>query len=65
MKGKYEDMAREMYEMLDNKDIPYWQIHNLAEKMGEAGYKKLLISQDKSNNFGVKSNEELFKQALV
>ena len=26
---------------------------------------ELLISQDKSNNFDVKSNEELFKQALV
>ena len=26
---------------------------------------KLLINQDKSNNFDVKSNEELFKQALV
>ena len=40
MTGKYEEMDREMYEMLGNKDIPYWQIHALAEKMGEAGYQK-------------------------
>jgi hypothetical protein len=35
------------------------------EKLDKLGESELLINQNKSNNFEVKSNNELFKQALV
>lgn len=61
---KIAAMINEMHIISGN--IPMDELRKLAEGMYNAGYsKKLLINENKSNNIDVKSNNELFKQALV
>ena len=58
------DMIEKLAKELCEKSGCHHKCHDTTDCVVE-DEAQLLISQDKSNNFDVKSNEELFKQALV
>ena len=58
------DMIEKLAKELCDKSGCHHKCHDTTDCVVE-DEAQLLINQDKSNNFDVKSNEELFKQALV